>query len=1331
MNEPQRNFYVTGGTLQRNAPSYVRRQADVDLYEGLSAGKFCYVLTSRQMGKSSLMVQTAARLREEGVAVAVLDLTAMGQNLTAEQWYDGLLNRTGQQLHLEDELEDFWLDNERVGPLQRWMRALREVVLERHTGRIVIFIDEIDAVRSLPFSTDEFFAAIREFYNRRTEDAELQRLTFCLLGVATPSDLIRDTRTTPFNIGQRIELTDFKEAEAKPLAAGLGHDDQLGAKLLERILYWTGGHPYLTQRLCLAAAEHAGVTNPAAIDRLCDAMFFSARARESDDNLLFVRERILRSEADRAALLDLYAQVRAHRQRVRDDETNPLVSILRLAGITRIAEGYHYVRNRIYYRVFDREWINANMPDAELRRQRAAYRRGMARTAAVAAVILFLMAGLAFSALREKRHADRETRIAVEERRRADEKTREAEAALIEVRQERERAIKLQAIAEDEQAEAEAQRKEAEAQRKEAISQKEIAQRERAATERERQQTIVESQRRLAAQRLASESTKEAVAAKSAELQTRRLLYASDMSKAQEAWQDANIGRMQKLLSRYEQPAAPDSANAGNDMRGFEWRYLWRLANGTLQTKQLAQPGEAYLTAFAPGGEKLALASAEARITQSAQFTASIWDTVSGRPPVTLNNLKSPVNALTFSPDGMKIVTKHDDARLRLWDAKTGAEMPFMTMPTPTAEGPDRRGAHHSTPPASGAGTPVKFKRASFAPGIDSNDDGTNAGALAFSPDGRLLAASESGRNVALWDMVAQKKVATLTDHAERITALAFAPDNKFLATGSADNMVKLWPVWPVVDVLKSQSGAQPSPTLILTFEQDVTFIAFSPDGKTLAIGNAGNTVTLWDVQTKQRVGPVYSGHTAAITFIAFSPDSRKFATGSADKTIKLWRVPERAAATPTEKGPTVEREEGSRLSNPAVRFRPAVYPSEEAGNVFSGFPFSAFGPATPAPMLGAFLTTREKPPEPLVTLKGHGGAVLSIMFTSDGRRLLTASGDDTIKTWAVETEPEWLTLGEYERAVYALAFSPDGKLIAAGGQGDEKAKTLRVWDRVSGKELFALAAGAGIINNVAFSPDSQTLAVAGTRATSKLWDVRTGQSIRMLWEPPEVSSPLQGIGAGQSAGLIKSRDLFSIVFSHDGKLLATGSSAGDVSLVDPETGETLRLLAGHTKGVEAVAFSPDDKRLVTASHDGTLRLWDVVSGSELAKVEVDPQGVRAVSFNPDGTLLATGGADRTARLWDVSGPQPLAVSPPLEGHADMLTYLSFSADGKRLATSSQDGTVRLWDVISRQEVAVLKGHKGAAWTVGFSPDGQTIATTGQDGTVRLWRANAKQSLSR
>jgi hypothetical protein len=246
-------FYVTGGTLRRDATCYVVRQADHRLHAGLKAGRFCYVLTSRQMGKSSLMVRTAARLREEGCGVAILDLTAIGQNLSAEHWYRGLLGQMGDQLELEDELIGFWRANKELGAMQRWMRAIRDIVLPRylqHGGPVVIFVDEIDAVRSLPFPTDEFFAAIPEFYNRRTEDEELARLAFCLLGVATPSDLIRDMRTTPFNIGERIELHDFTEAESLTLVQGLNCETMTAAALLKRIHYWTNGHPYLTQRLC-------------------------------------------------------------------------------------------------------------------------------------------------------------------------------------------------------------------------------------------------------------------------------------------------------------------------------------------------------------------------------------------------------------------------------------------------------------------------------------------------------------------------------------------------------------------------------------------------------------------------------------------------------------------------------------------------------------------------------------------------------------------------------------------------------------------------------------------------------------------------------------------------------------------------------------------------------------------------------------------------------------------------------------------------------------------------------------------------------------------------
>jgi hypothetical protein len=417
------NFYTTGGTLRHDAPSYVERQADRDLLDGLRGGEFCYVLTSRQMGKSSLMVRTANKLRDGGVLVIALDLTAVGQNVSAEQWYDGLLTQRGRQLRLEDALDTFWLATERLGPCQRFVASIRDVVLAQKTQALVIFVDEIDTVRSLPFSTDEFFAAIRECYNRRGQDPAFVRVTFCLLGVATPSDLIRDTRTTPFNIGRRIELHDFTEDESAPLAQGLQHalsreprdglESRTGAapsgireakRLLNRVLYWTGGHPYLTQRLCRVVADAPGVKAASDVDRIGKDLFFTHRAKERDDNLLFVRERLLRSEADLTTLLELYSKVRRG-QPVDDEETSRPGSILRLSGIVKSVQGRLKPRNRIYSRVFDRRWVEAQMPDAEARRQRAAFYRGVIRTSAFAAVVVTALAIAVLIAARQASNA--------------------------------------------------------------------------------------------------------------------------------------------------------------------------------------------------------------------------------------------------------------------------------------------------------------------------------------------------------------------------------------------------------------------------------------------------------------------------------------------------------------------------------------------------------------------------------------------------------------------------------------------------------------------------------------------------------------------------------------------------------------------------------------------------------------------------------------------------------------------------------------------------------------------------------------------------------------
>jgi hypothetical protein len=226
------------------------------------------------MGKSSLMVRTAARLRRAGVTVALLDLTAVGRNLTAAQWYKGLLGRLGRQVGIQEELASRWKAGEGLGPLQRWAETVFDTLLERFDGPVVIAIDEIDAVRSLPFSADEFFAGIRECHNRRADDPRYERLTFCLLGVAAPSDLIADPTMTPFNAGKRIELTDFTPEEAAPLAGGLTG----GSPVLSRVLYWTGGHPYLTQRLCKAVEEAGGAQGGASIASASSCSWLAARA---------------------------------------------------------------------------------------------------------------------------------------------------------------------------------------------------------------------------------------------------------------------------------------------------------------------------------------------------------------------------------------------------------------------------------------------------------------------------------------------------------------------------------------------------------------------------------------------------------------------------------------------------------------------------------------------------------------------------------------------------------------------------------------------------------------------------------------------------------------------------------------------------------------------------------------------------------------------------------------------------------------------------------------------------------------------------------------------
>ncbi|BAY45607.1 TPR repeat-containing protein [Scytonema sp. HK-05] len=246
MDEEYINEYIFSGSLPENASTYVTREADEELYEALKQGKFCYVLNSRQSGKSSLRVRTMSRLSEAGVECASIDLSSVSiQSATQENWYADLIVKLIDSFDLDVDFQQWWEKNQLNSSLLRFGNFLEKKLLVEIRENIVIFIDEIDSVLSLKFPTDDFFAFIRSCYNQRVDNPEFNRLTFCLLGVASPSNLIEDKQRTPFNIGKAISLKGFQLHEVEPLQIGLEGKFSKPQAVMREILEWTGGQPFL------------------------------------------------------------------------------------------------------------------------------------------------------------------------------------------------------------------------------------------------------------------------------------------------------------------------------------------------------------------------------------------------------------------------------------------------------------------------------------------------------------------------------------------------------------------------------------------------------------------------------------------------------------------------------------------------------------------------------------------------------------------------------------------------------------------------------------------------------------------------------------------------------------------------------------------------------------------------------------------------------------------------------------------------------------------------------------------------------------------------------
>ncbi|MBH8553580.1 AAA-like domain-containing protein [Nostocaceae cyanobacterium CENA357] len=360
MTAPTYNFYQVGASLPVNAQSYVKRLADEEFYQKLKAGKFCYVLNCRQMGKSSLRVQTMQRLQAEGTVCAVIDLTGIGKHkVTIEQWYGGIFYALVESCQLEDtfDWQTWWQKQQEVlSPVQCLSLFIQKVLLVKIQQPIVIFVDEIDRVLSQDFSLDDFFALIRFFQNQRVDNPDFERLTFALLGVATPNDLITDKSQTPFNIGEGIELHGFQLHEVQPLIAGLQGRFNSPQEVIKEILYWTGGQPFLTQKLCSFMVEESEKENPRTVEQVVRSRIIDNwESQDEPEHLRTIRDRILRDEQMAPYLLELYQQIQQHGEI--STNNNIEISELQLSGLVVKQHGKLRVYSPIYKHIFDQKWI--------------------------------------------------------------------------------------------------------------------------------------------------------------------------------------------------------------------------------------------------------------------------------------------------------------------------------------------------------------------------------------------------------------------------------------------------------------------------------------------------------------------------------------------------------------------------------------------------------------------------------------------------------------------------------------------------------------------------------------------------------------------------------------------------------------------------------------------------------------------------------------------------------------------------------------------------------------------------------------------------------------
>jgi WD40 repeat protein len=623
------------------------------------------------------------------------------------------------------------------------------------------------------------------------------------------------------------------------------------------------------------------------------------------------------------------------------------------------------------------------------------------------------------------------------------------------------------------------------------------------------------------------------------------------------------------------------------------------------------------------------------------------------------------VNSVAVSPDGSLIATAAGEGGVRLYDASSGRLLRVF------------------------------------------GDIGDRC--VVFSPDGKALTAAgfHMDKLVALWDVRSGRRLRTFVGQTEwEADATAISPDGKLLASVATDKQILVWET--ATGTLKLRLTDQPA---------RVAALAFSPDGTTLAGAGGDKTIRLWDCATGQ-LRKTLTGHGAWICTLAFSPDGRTIASGACDWGFHRghdwprspdrgpeqfeWRLWDIAPAKPlrTERGP------GRLLSL-------AISPDGRSLACGVGKDVRLYDLASNAP------------PKIAAT---HAADVTSVAFAPDGRAIVSGSHDQTVQFTRLDTGAvAWRAPGSFDQ-VNSVALSRDGALLVTGSGDGRFARgwpklapnewgpgAVRLWDARTGRMLRRLGDPAEQVLAVAVSPDGTRIAAGGATTTGKaavhIRDAATG---RTIWSYTS-----------------DDREVLAIAFAPDGSSLASGNAAGAVTIRDAKTGSLTRTLPGHAGGATAVLFSPDGSRLYAGQAQGGTRIWDAHTGTLLQTCPAQPSRpssftvdrlVNSIALTADGNTLAMCGSSVNGEF---VGPLLLCDARTGAVRRDFTAEnihgrpMALSPDGAIVATGGK--SVQLWDARTGKPIRQLLGYLKRTQSITFSADGKLIVAGGSYGTTNLW----------